>query len=332
MASVITLGRRLPAIRGPALSGPDWAQARAHWIERCVAASQARSTGGWFVLDASRRVGRAARCYVVAGEPLVTFRDRGGRVIAGPDRCPHFGARLSEGRIEGDAVVCPWHGLALGALPRGGWRPLPTHDDGVLVWVRLDEAGAQPSPLPPRSARPSSFLAGVVRAEVRCDPIDVIANRFDPWHGTHLHPYAFSRLAVVEVGAEHVTVRVARRIAGPIAIEVDARFESPAPRTIVMTIVAGEGAGSVVETHATPIEPGRTAVIEASLAASDRPSFRLVRPLASLVRALLERSARRLWVDDGRYAERLYELRGRDRGGRRMPRPASRAETEPPPR
>ncbi len=59
---------------------------------------------------------------------------------------------------------------------------------------------------------------------------------------------------------------------------VIAEFTSPEPRTIVMRIVDGEGAGSVVETHATPLGPGpdgrpRTAVLEAVIAHSDRPGF-----------------------------------------------------------
>jgi isorenieratene synthase len=77
-----------------------------------------------------------------------------------------------------------------------------------------------------------------------------------------------------------------------------------------MTIVEGEGKGSVVETHATPIEPGRTAVVEATLATSDRKGFRHAVRLSRLIRPLIERSARRLWVDDATYAERLYARRG----------------------
>src|SRR5690606_31598118 len=97
----------------------------------------------------------------------------------------------------------------------------------------------------------------------------------------------------------------------PLAIEVDARFHSPERRTIVMTIVAGLGEGSVVETHATPIAPGRTAIIEASLATFRQPAFSLALPLARLIRPWIERAASRLWADDGRYAERLHELRAR---------------------
>ena len=86
-------------------------------------------------------------------------------------------------------------------------------------------------------------------------------------------------------------------------------FASPEPRTIVMTIVEGEGAGSVVETHATPLGPGRTRMIEATLAASDRVGFALARSARRLVTPLMEKRARRLWVEDVAYAERRYALR-----------------------
>jgi isorenieratene synthase len=107
-------------------------------------------------------------------------------------------------------------------------------------------------------------------------------------------------------------VRVAKRLIGRLCVETDAIFHSPEPRTIVMTIVEGEGKGSVVETHATPIEPGRTEVVEATLATSDRQGFRHARKIQGLIRPFIERSARRLWVDDAAYAERLYVLRNPD--------------------
>jgi nitrite reductase/ring-hydroxylating ferredoxin subunit len=46
----------------------------------------------------------------------------GGRYYAIDDVCPHRGGPLSEGDLEGEAVVCPWHGavfdLATGAVRR----------------------------------------------------------------------------------------------------------------------------------------------------------------------------------------------------------------------
>jgi len=40
-------------------------------------------------------------------------------------------------------------------------------------------------------------------------------------------------------------------------------------------------------------------------------AFSLALPLARLIRPWIERAASRLWIDDGRYAERLHELRAR---------------------
>jgi hypothetical protein len=83
-----------------------------------------------------------------------------------------------------------------------------------------------------------------------------------------------------------------------------------------MRIVEGEGAGSVVETHATPTgvdELGRpiTMVTEATIAYSDRPGFAVARWFSPVLRPGIIRTAKRLWVDDLDYAERRYELRMR---------------------
>src|SRR5690606_8667234 len=97
-------------------------------------------------------------------------------------------------------------------------------------------------------------------------------------------------------------------------VPVVAEFTAPTPRTVVMRIVDGEGIGSVVETHATPLGPGpdgraRSAVVEAVVAHSDRPHFGTGLIAAPLIKPLMAQAATRLWRDDLAYAERLYELR-----------------------
>jgi len=42
-------------------------------------------------------------------EGIAVFR-RGDRIFAVGDSCTHMGASLSEGYLDGDCVVCPWHG------------------------------------------------------------------------------------------------------------------------------------------------------------------------------------------------------------------------------
>ena len=301
-------GPPLPAVELPESSrAPDWQQAKPASIARALRRALERPHGNWYVVDASRRLGETPRRFRIAGDDLVAWRAKGEMLMA-PDACPHMGASLSEACVREGKLVCPWHGLALGREGHGGWKIYPVHEDGVLTWVRIgDEDPATPRPvLPPR---PEVFLDGVVWIEARCDPEDIIANRLDPWHGAHFHPYSFASLSVLDLDDDILKVRVAKKLVGRLVVETDATFHSPEPRTIVMTIVEGEGKGSVVETHATPIEPGRTAVVEATLATSDREGFRHALKLNRFIRPFIERSARRLWVDDAAYAERLYTLR-----------------------
>ena len=296
---------------------PDWQQANPKAIGRALDRALALPTGGWYVLDATRRIGRVPRAFVVAGRSLVAWRDGNGLHVA-PESCPHMGASLAGARVCDGRLVCPWHGLALGPEGRGAWQPLPAHDDRELAWVRLDDDDPTDAPCLPD--RPERAIAGTIRVEAGCDPEDVLANRLDPWHGAHFHPYSFGALEVLDESDTVLTVRVEKKILGPVRVEIDATFHCTDARTIVMTIVAGEGAGSVVETHATPIGPGRTAVVEATFATSDRAGFRIVRRLGRLVRPFIERAAKRLWVDDAAYAERLYALREARDGEPRPPR------------
>lgn len=309
MSRLILFGRALPDLVS-ASSLPDWQQADPRWMDRALQAALARSGGGWFVVDERRRFGAEPRRYRIDDREFVFWKGVNG-LMAASDNCPHMGASLAAGCVRSGRLVCPWHGLELGDRPHGAWRPLPVHDDGVLVWVRLDDAGEAPLPAPVLPARPARFIDAVIRREAHCRPEDLLANRLDPWHGVHYHPHTFRRLRVVERRDDEITVRVAFAVLGRLAVEVDARFHCPDSRTIVMTIVAGDGAGSVVETHATPIDDTRCAVIEATLATSDRAQFRYVLPLARWARPWLERRAARLWVEDVAYAERRRVVQDR---------------------
>ena len=96
-----------------------------------------------------------------------------------------------------------------------------------------------------------------------------------------------------------------------------AEFACPDARTIVMTITEGEGAGSVVETHATPLGPDadgrpRTMMTEATIATSDRAGFAVARHARPGCCARPMRTvARRSGSTTSTYAERSYELRRR---------------------
>lgn len=300
-------GRKLEPAQSVS-SDPDWKQARIPWIENALQRALELPSGGWYVVGASRDIVSTPRRYRIDGADYIAWRSKGTPIVA-PDTCPHMGASLTDGTSKEGCVVCPWHGLTLGADPHGKWRPVTVFDDGILIWIQPGEAGkAFPVPILPE--RPLRYLDAVMQKEARCQPEDVIANRLDPWHGAHFHPHAFARLNVIEQLEDSITVRVVYRIFKKIGMEVDARFHCPEPRTIVMTIIGGEGVGSVVETHATPVEPGRTVVTEATLATSDRPQFNaFVKLFGAVLRTIVRRRAHKLWVEDAAYAERRYALR-----------------------
>ncbi|ACU37691.1 Rieske 2Fe-2S domain-containing protein [Actinosynnema pretiosum subsp. pretiosum] len=301
---------------------PTWRDAKPALIEAALKRATARPSGNWYVVGASSEI-TADRPFgrSIGGTEVVLWRGEDGELLAGPGSCPHLGAPLCDGAVHAGKVVCRWHGLALGGRKFGGWSPFPAHDDGVLVWVRLDALGGEePLPEPVLPERPPApFVDAVATLVGRCEPDDVIANRLDPWHGAWFHPYSFANLSVLETPTEEqdrFLVEVTFKVAGKVGVPVIAAFTCPEPRTIVMHIVEGEGAGSVVETHATPLSPGldgaaRTAVVEATIAHSARPGFGLARTVAPVIRPLMRMAAARLWRDDLDYAERRYALRSK---------------------
>ncbi|MFI6638998.1 DUF5914 domain-containing protein [Streptomyces sp. NPDC050504] len=336
------LRRRGP--QGWAGQEPTWRQARPALIADALERASARAGGDWFVVGASRDVRAGERPYgrTVAGREVVLWRTPSGELRAGPGSCPHLGAPLRDSRVVCGTLVCHWHGLALDGGAFAGWEPYPVHDDGVLVWIRLDHVGRDgpsgpavgdgppeeaggdgPSGRPPVPERPAPdrALSAVYTAVGRCEPQDVVANRLDPWHGAWFHPYSFVDLTVVRTPREEddaFVVDVSFRVTGRLVVPVRAEFTTPGPRTVLMRITEGEGAGSVVETHATPLTGSadprpRTAVVEAVVAASDRRGFALARAAAPVLRPLVRRAAGRLWRDDLAYAQRRWALRSTGR-------------------
>ena len=302
---------------------PTYQDAQPAVIDAALRRAEQRPSGNWFVFAASSDV-RADKPFGtrVGGVEIVAWRDEQGGLHVGPAACPHLGADLATGSVSCGALICPWHGLKLAGKREFGWKPLPAFDDGVLVWVRLDKIGGEEAlDAPVIPVRPPALsLAAVTRLEGVCEPSDIIANRLDPWHGAWFHPYSFTQLEVLSAppddadeAADRFLVAVTFRM-GRLGVPVIAEFTTPEPRTIVMRIVDGEGAGSVVETHATPLGPGpdgrpRTAVIEAVIAQSDRTGFKHSLRVAPLITPLMRVAAARLWRDDLAYAERRFALR-----------------------
>jgi hypothetical protein len=305
---------------------PTFKDAEPAIIDAALQRSQRRPSGNWFAFAASDAIRKRPFGTSVGGLEIVAWRDTDRTLHVGPSTCPHLGADLATGTVDCGALVCPWHGLRLEGGREFGWKPYPAYDDGVLAWVRLDRIGGeQPTDVPLIPARPDgASMHAVTRLVGTCEPNDIVANRLDPWHGAWYHPYSFAHLDVLSAPPvdadlpeeqDRFLVPVTFHI-GRFGVPVVAEFTAPGPRTVVMRIIDGEGAGSVVETHATPVGPGsdglpRSAVIEAVIAHSDRPGFAHALHARPLIAPFMRQAATRLWRDDLAYAERRYRVRTR---------------------
>jgi nitrite reductase (NADH) small subunit len=90
---------------------------------------------------------------VVVGEKLIAlFRDESG-CHAIDDTCPHMGASLAAGDLEGGIVTCPWHGWRF-RVADGTWADnprvkipsFPVHVIGDDVKVEIPDPKPRPAP------------------------------------------------------------------------------------------------------------------------------------------------------------------------------------------
>lgn len=96
------------------------------------------------VADLGGRLGVIARLADLPMGPVAVYH-LSGKVFAAEDVCPHAGARLSEGALEGIVITCPLHGsqfdVCTGARLRGpADAPIKTYRvdiDGGQVFVAL---------------------------------------------------------------------------------------------------------------------------------------------------------------------------------------------------
>ena len=65
----------------------------------------------WYPFAWSEEVGRELFGRTLLDEPIVVYRKENGEAVALGDTCPHRFAPLHQGKLIGDCVQCPYHGL-----------------------------------------------------------------------------------------------------------------------------------------------------------------------------------------------------------------------------
>src|SRR6185437_6733057 len=137
----------------------------------------------------------------IMGEDLALYRGDDGTLGLIADRCPHRGASLSCGMIEGANLRCAYHAwmfdkdgkcLETPAEPTAKMHDritttaYPVQELGGLIWAYM---GAKPAPLLPRYEH-------IVREDwdrfigvsyLPCNWLQVTENNADPYHIEYLH-------------------------------------------------------------------------------------------------------------------------------------------------
>ncbi len=84
---------------------------------------------GWYCAGWSKDLGASPLARTFLGEHIVLFRQADGRAVALGDTCPHRFAPLHLGKVRGDHIECPYHGLRFDSTGRCRLNP---HGDGKI--------------------------------------------------------------------------------------------------------------------------------------------------------------------------------------------------------
>ncbi len=167
----------------------------------------------WYVAAFADEVTRTPLARRLLGIPVMLLRRTDGGVMALEDRCAHRSMPLSLGSVEGDTIVCAYHGARFGCdgvcqvvpsqtvVPPGARvRAFPVEQHGPLVWIWMGvEAPTHAAPHPAwiDDEDPSTLLAtggwaaSRQRLHMRASYVRLHENLLDLTHLSFLHAKSF---------------------------------------------------------------------------------------------------------------------------------------------
>ncbi|MFD7295165.1 Rieske 2Fe-2S domain-containing protein [Streptomyces sp. NPDC059897] len=187
----------------------------------------------WYVAAWSKEVGRELLGRTILGEPIAFYRTEAGEPVALADRCVHRRYPLSASGLDGDRVVCGYHGFTYDTTGTCVFVPgqkrvprtarvssYPVAEVDGMVWVWVGDPESADTSVIPRA--PHLVADGFVTVE-GMEPIDadfmlLVDNLMDLSHETYLHggyigtPEVAETPIATEVDEESGIVRVSRHM------------------------------------------------------------------------------------------------------------------------
>lgn len=182
----------------------------------------------WYVAARSQEIDRTPFARKLLGVDVVLWRSEAGVPVAMRNRCPHRSFPLARGRLEGDHLVCGYHGMrfgqdgvcthmpALNNVPSTAMvRTFPLVDRGPLSWIWMGAPDLADEALIPDTSWLASRDWGTVTGDfyIKTDYVGMHENLIDQTHFPFLHPdtvgtpeYARSKLTA-STEADQVVIR-----------------------------------------------------------------------------------------------------------------------------
>jgi vanillate O-demethylase monooxygenase subunit len=187
----------------------------------------------WYVAALSSELEGKPLSRQILGEHVAIYRTESGEVVAVADRCPHRGYPLSLGKVEGELLVCGYHGFTFdcsgSCVSVPGQDRIPTKADvrtyrvveqGRWLWIWMGDGEADLTKLPETPwlvENPQwSSVTGYAKIDGSFDFL--VDNLLDLSHETYLHngsigtPEVATTPIEVEVDDDAKVVRVFRHM------------------------------------------------------------------------------------------------------------------------
>lgn len=158
----------------------------------------------WYVAALGSEIGRKLKARTLLGRQLVFYRQQDGQPVALDNRCGHRSFPLSRSSLEGDTIVCGYHGLRYDAtgncveVPSQcncagiSIRSYPLVEQGPIIWIWMGEPDlADPAKIPQMPMLEEGWTISCDYMPLKASYVYLHENLLDLTHLSFLHANTF---------------------------------------------------------------------------------------------------------------------------------------------